>query len=109
MHRQERVEKVRQSDSMGLGHQPVQSAIAVKAPGTALLDDFKSRLVFPVEKLLADPTIGGTVDQGQGIGSVPLNLDHGRMAIGEEAADDGVGAEIFELQGEVARGLVSSV
>jgi hypothetical protein len=39
VHRQHRVEQVREADALGLGNQAEQRAVAVEAPGPALLDD----------------------------------------------------------------------
>ena len=47
---QQRVEEVRQADALRLGHQAEEGAVAVKAPGAALLDEFQARFVVPVEQ-----------------------------------------------------------
>ena len=42
---QHRIEQVRQADAMRLGDEAEQRAVAVEAPGPALLHDFEARLV----------------------------------------------------------------
>ena len=48
VHGEHRVKQMRQADTMRFGHQPEQMAIAVKAPGAALLDHFKARFVVAI-------------------------------------------------------------
>src|SRR5690606_20978430 len=38
------------------------------------------------------------VDEGEGVGSVPLDADDGDGGVGKDATDGGVRLEIFELQ-----------
>ena len=51
---QHRIEEVRQADAVRLGDQPEQRAVAVEAPGPALLDDLEPGLVVAVEQLVGD-------------------------------------------------------
>jgi hypothetical protein len=48
LHRQVRVEQMRQRDPFGLGHQPEQVPVAVHRPGAALTLHDETRLVLPV-------------------------------------------------------------
>jgi hypothetical protein len=49
VNREDRVEQMRKSNSVGLRHQPEQVAISVECPWAAKLDDLDSSLVVPVE------------------------------------------------------------
>ena len=53
--RQHRVEEVREADALRLGDEAEERAVAVEAPGPALLDDLEARLVVAVEQLVGDP------------------------------------------------------
>ena len=72
-------------------------AVAVEAPGPALLDDLEARLVVAVEQLVRDLAGGGLVGQLERLGAEPLHADDRDEAVREDAADGGVGREIFEL------------
>ena len=49
---QHRVEEVGQADALRLGDQAEEGAVAVEAPGAALLDELQARLVVAVEQLV---------------------------------------------------------
>ncbi len=106
VHRQHRVEEMGQADAVGLGDQAEEGAVAVETPGPALLDDLQAGLVVAVEQLVGDLAGRGLVGQLQGLGAEPLDADHGDQGIGEDAADGGVGLELFELHGREGRVLV---
>ena len=97
VHRQHRVEQVRQADAVGLGDQTEERAVAVEAPGPALLHQLQTGLVVAVEQLVGDLAVRGLVGQLQGLGAEPLDADHRHQGIGDDAADGGVGLELFEL------------
>ena len=40
---------------MRFGHQPEQMAVAVEAPGAALLNDGEARFVVAIQQLVGDP------------------------------------------------------
>jgi hypothetical protein len=44
-----RVKQMRQADAMRFGHQSEEMAVAVKAPGAALLDHVKARFVVAIQ------------------------------------------------------------
>jgi hypothetical protein len=69
------VEKVGETDAMGLGCKPVGCAIAVEAPRPASLNEFDGRFVLAVEEAVGDFTIAGAIHEGERIGAVPLNTD----------------------------------
>ena len=50
--RQHRIEEVREADAVRLGDEAEERAVAVEAPGAALLDDLEARLVVAVEQLV---------------------------------------------------------
>ena len=101
--RQHRVEQMGQPDALRFGHQPEQRAVAVEAPGPALLDDLEPRLVVAVEQLVGDLAGRRLVGQLQRLGTEPLDADHGDQRIGQDAADGSVGLEVFELHAAILR------
>ena len=48
------IEQVREADAVRLGDEAEQRAVAVEAPGPALLDDLEAGLVVAVEQLVGD-------------------------------------------------------
>ena len=56
----------------------------------------RPRLVVPVQDLVRHPAVGRAVDEGAGVGSVPLHADDGHRGIGKDAADGAAGREVFE-------------
>ncbi len=99
VHRQDRVEQVGQPNAMGLRHQAEKGAVAVEAPGSALFHQLQAGLVVAVKQFIGDLTRRGLVGQLQGLGAEPLDTDHRYQGIGEDAADGGVGLELFKLHG----------
>ena len=79
---QHRVEEVRQADAVRLGDQAEQRAVAVEAPGPALLDDLEARLVVAVEQFVGHLAGGRLVGQFQGLGAEPLHADDRDQASG---------------------------
>ena len=94
--REHGVEQVREADAVRLGDQAEERAVAVEAPGPALLDDLEARLVVAVEQLVGDLAGGGLVGELQRLGAEPLDADDGDQRVGQDAADGGVGLELFE-------------
>ena len=91
-----RVEQMRQADAMRFGHEPEQMAVAVEAPGAALLDHVKARFVVAIQQLVGDPAGRVLVGQFQCLRAKPLHTDDGDEGIREDAAHGGVGLEVFE-------------
>jgi len=73
MHRQHRVEQVREPNAVGFGDQPEQGAVAVEAPGAALLDQLQARLVVTVQELVRDLAGPCLVGQLESLAVVPLD------------------------------------
>ena len=96
VHGEHRVEQMRQANAMGFGHQPEQMAVAIKAPGAALLDHVKARFVVAIQQLVGDPARRVLVGQLQCLGAKPLHTDDGDEALREDAAHGSVRVEVFE-------------
>jgi hypothetical protein len=62
----DRVEQVRQPDAVGFGNQSEKGSIAVEAPGPALLDYFKTRLIVSVEQRVVYFSGWSLVDEFKG-------------------------------------------
>ncbi len=67
------VEEVREADALRLGDEAEEGAVAVEAPGAALLDEFQAGLVVAVEQLVGDLAGGGLVGEFEGLGAEPLD------------------------------------
>ena len=74
---QHRIEQVGQADALGLGDQAEERAVAVEAPGPALLDDLQARLVVAVEQLVGHLAGRRLVGQLERLGAEPLHADDG--------------------------------
>ena len=68
-----------------------------KLQGRPSLDDGEARLVVAVEELIRDPATGVLVGELQGLGAEPLDIDDRHGCVGQDAANGGVGSQVFEL------------
>ena len=96
VHREHRIEQVRQADAVGLGDEAEQRAVAVEAPGTTGGHDVQRGFVIPIEQLVADPAAGVLVGDLHGGRTEPLHADQRHQPVGQEAAHDGIRLEGFE-------------
>jgi hypothetical protein len=97
MHGKDRIEQMSQTNTVRLGHQPEERAIAVETPGAAMLNCFEARFIVSIQDCLIDLTGWRAVDQRERFRSMPLHGDHGYHAIRDDAADDRAGLEVFEF------------
>ena len=97
VHRENGIEEMRQADALRLGDQPEQGAVAVEAPRPAGFGDFEPLLVVAVQQLVGDLAGGRLVGQLQRLGAEPLHADHRNDAVRQDAAQRGVGLQVFEL------------
>ena len=97
VHGEQRVEQMRKADSLRLGDQAEQRAVAVEAPWPAGLDDLEPGFVVTVQQLIGDLTGRRLVGQLERFGAEPNNVDHRDKAVGQDAAHGGVGLEVFQL------------
>ena len=81
-----RIEQMRQPDAVRLGDEPKQLAVAVEAPGLALLRHLEAPLIGAVQDLVAHPPGRVLVGELQGVVAVPLNVDDGDERFGEDAS-----------------------
>ena len=72
MNGKNRVKKMREMDTLGLGHKPEQRAIAVETPRPPFLDDPQIGLAVAVQQLVADPSGRVLVGEFDRVGSEPL-------------------------------------
>ena len=96
MHRQQRIEQMRKTDTMRLGHQPKERAVAVETPRAPLIDQGESGFVGAEEQLVGDSPIGIAVDQRDCIGAMPLNAHDRDRRIGKDAAEERSRLNVFE-------------
>ena len=76
MYSEHRVERVRQTDTMGLRNQAEQMPVAIEAPWAAVLHDFETRLVIAIEQLIRNTTRWALVGELESLGAKPLDADH---------------------------------
>jgi hypothetical protein len=95
--RQHRVEQVCKPDAVRFGHEPEERPVAVETPRASRLHEGKTTLVVPEENFLPDPTIRASVNDGEGVRSMPLDADDGGCGVGQQTADYRIRLEFFEL------------
>ena len=93
---QDRVEEVREPDAVRFRDQAEARTVAVEAPRPARRDNFEARLVVTVDQLVGDLPGGRLVGEFQRFRAEPLHADDRYRGIRENAADGGVGLEVFE-------------
>jgi|ERR1019366_551171 hypothetical protein len=70
--------------------------VAVKAPGTPVLDDLEARLIVAIKQLICNTAGRRLVSQLQSLRAEPLHTYNRDEAVRKNAADCGCGLEIFE-------------
>ena len=102
MHGKHGVEQVRQADALGFGNQPEQRAIAVETPRAALLDNFQTGFVVPVQQFVGDLAVGGLVGEFKRFGAKPLHADDGDQGIGHDATQCRVRSGVVRASSSVS-------
>ena len=97
LHRQERVEEVRQRDALRFRRELEQFAVAVEGPGPLFLGRFEPLLVLPEEQSFADGSLPVAEDDRGGVRAVAFDADDGRRAAAGEPPDRGVRDQVFEF------------
>jgi hypothetical protein len=91
-----RVEEVREADTVRLGYQTEQGAIAVKTPWSALFSKFKSRFIIAVQKFVGDFAGRRLIGEFKRFRPIPLDVNHRHETVWEETTYDCIGLEVFE-------------
>ena len=97
VHRQHRVEQVREPDALGLGHQAKKRPITVEAPRPALGCHLQAGFVAAVEKRVANLAAWVLVGQLDRVGPEPLHADDRDQAGGQDALHGCVRSQVVEL------------
>ena len=98
LHRQERVEEVRQRDALRFGGQLEEVAVGVETPGPFRLGAFEPFFVFPEEQSVPDDAFRVAEDEGDRLRSVPLDADDGdRAAAGRDSPDPDARRQVVEF------------
>src|SRR5690606_6449136 len=97
VHRQDRIEQVREPDAVRFRYEPEKRSVGVEAPRAALLDDLQPGFVVPVEDLVVYSAGGCTVDECERVGAVPLDADDGNRGVQEDAANGRTRLKVFEF------------
>lgn len=95
--RQHRIEQVGEANALGLGDEAEESAIAVEAPGPALLDKVEAGLIVAIEQLVGYLARRRLVGELERLGAEPLDADHGNQGIGQDPTNGGIRLEVFKL------------
>ena len=92
-----RIEQVRQADALRLGDEAEEFAVAVEAPGPALLDDLEPGFVVTIQQRVPDAARRILVGQFHRLGAEPLNGHDSGEGIRYDAADGGIRHKVFKL------------
>ena len=94
--RQHRVEQMREANALRLGDEAEERAVAVEAPGPALLHHLEARLVVAVEQLVRHLARRRLVGEFQRLGAEPLHADDRHEFIGQDALEGCIGLKVFQ-------------
>ena len=75
VHRQNRIEEMREPDAVSLCNEAERSAVAVEAPWTPNFDDFEAWFVVSVEDLVRHTAAGTAVHECECVAPVPSDAD----------------------------------
>ena len=84
--RQQRVEQMREADTLRLGYQTEQRPISVKAPRAAEFNYLKPSLVMPVQQFVGHLTARALIGQLKRLRPVPPHVDHAHQSVRKNAA-----------------------
>ena len=96
VHRQQRIEQVRQPDAVRFRDEPEQISEAVKTPRPPRGCDLKRGLVVAVQQLAAELAGSILVGEVDHLRAEPLDADDSGKAICKDAFDRGAGSQIFK-------------
>src|SRR5690349_4223791 len=96
MHRQVRVEQVREVDTERLGGKAEELSVAVEAPGAAQLLNLKRSLVAAIEELVVDPTRLVSIRKRQRLRAMPLCGNDGHRLVRQHAKHSGAGRQLLK-------------
>src|SRR2546425_5504105 len=94
--RQDWVKEIGETDAVCLGYQAEEVSVAIEAPGSAPLGDLEARLVIAVEERVCDLALGILICELERVGTEPLHVHDSDQTVRQDAADCGVGLEVFE-------------
>ena len=89
------VEEVGEPDAVGLGCQPQQRTVGVKAVGATRLDQFEGGFLAAIDEALGHPAVH-TEDEIQGVCPKPGDLHDLGDSVAREAAEPGPGPDVIE-------------
>lgn len=95
--RQDRVEQVREANSLSFGDQAKERPVAIEAPGAAEFHNLDPRLVVAVEQLVGHLASRRLVGQLDRLRAEPLHADHRDQRVGQDAAHRRVGEQVIEF------------
>ena len=91
-----RIEQVGQADSVCLGDEPEEVALAIETPRPADLNDFEGRLAVAIEELVGDLARGVLVGQFDAGVTEPLGGYDRNRGIRQDAAYGRTGGEVLK-------------
>lgn len=96
VHREDRIEQMREADAMRLRDEAEERPVPIEAPRRSALDDLDPRLVVAVEQLVSDLPLRALVRELEGFGAEPLSVDDRDEAVGQDAAHGGSRSQILQ-------------
>ena len=88
---------MREANTLCLGDQAEQGAVAVETPRPADLSQLETLFVITVQKLIGDFAGGRLVGQLERLGAEPLHADNRHETVGQNAAHSSVGLQVFQF------------
>jgi len=83
------IEEIGEADAVGFGCETEEGAIGVKAPGQAIGGDFEGGFSVAVEEFATEVATGVFVGEFDTVRAMPLYVDDGDEAVGQESFDQG--------------------
>ena len=96
MNRQHRVEEMGEPDTVGLGDEAKEVAIAIKAPGTTNAHQIEGRLTLAIEQHRVGSAMCIFIGQLNGITAIPCDIDDRDHFIRQDAAKRCSSREVFQ-------------
>ena len=93
----DRVEEVRQSNTMRLRNEAKKMAITIEAPRAAMLHYLEARFVMAVKQLVGDTAGCPFVRELQSLGAKPLDADYSDCLLWKNTSDRSSRCEILKL------------
>jgi hypothetical protein len=96
--REHRVEQMGQADTVGLGDEAEQRAIAVEAPRSPFGDNLQGGLAVTVEELVVDAAGGVFVSERQRVRAMPVHGNDRDQRVGSDTPNGGATGQLLQTR-----------